>query len=85
MSQGVSELFDLSKTIPGTDHYMKTYVARYIAMGGEFPEKYIIDYMKTCSYPQMFGKRMFPGFGLTICNPEQTSRRESLKQAVGFE
>lgn len=74
--------FDLSTAIPGTEVYMKTYVARYIEVGGEFPPDYIVDYMKTCSYPQMFGKRMFPGFGLTLLNDEQEARRNTLKQAV---
>lgn len=81
----LSEMFDLSKTVPGTTEYMKTYVARYIAVGGEFPDPYIIEYLKTCNYPRMFGKRMFPGFGLTIYNQKQASRRDALKQAVGFD
>lgn len=81
----MSSRYDLSSTIPGTDLYMKTYVARYIEMGGEFPPDYIVEYMKTCSYPQMFGKRMFPGYGLTIFNNEQEARRITLKQAVNID
>lgn len=80
----MSQVFDLSNKIPGTDLYMKTYFARYIAFGGEFPDEHIIDYMKTIKYPRMFGKRVFPGFGLTLYTPEQASRRDALKQAVGF-
>lgn len=67
----LSQIFDLSKTIPGTDEYMKIYVSRYIALGGEFPEQYILDYLKSYTYPQMFGKPMFPGFGLTLYNQVQ--------------
>lgn len=71
-------------SIPGTELYMKTYVSRYIEVGGEFPPDYIIEYMKTYSYPKMFGKRMFPGFGRTLLSDEQEARRNALKQAVNF-
>ena len=74
----------LSQEIPGTSSYMKTYVLRYIMEGGEFPEEYVIEYMKTISYPQMFGQKMFPGFGPTLLNSVQESRRQDLKQAVGI-
>lgn len=82
----ISNNFDrlLSEEIPGTISYMKTCVLRYIMTGKGFPEEYIIEFMKTLNYPTMFGKKMFPGFGPTLLENDQESRRQQLKQIVGI-
>lgn len=86
MASASSATFEnlLSEEIPGTDSYMKTYILRYIMVGGSFPEEYIIEFMKNIIYPTMFGKKMFPGFGPTVLDNEQETRRQKLKQVVGI-
>ena len=80
----LSEMFDLSNIEPGSTHYMRICVARYIALGGEFPEDYIIEYMRTSwVYPLMpGGKRGFPGVGITHHTEEQAARHDELKLRV---
>lgn len=80
----LSSMFDLTGIAPGTDRYLRMQAVRYIALGGEFPEACVLEYMKTAPYPRDRGQRMFPGAGVTVYTREQADRCARLFQAIGF-